>query len=71
METIFDLTDDAIINLSERYLIELEEAAKTEAERLAMNAMAQLYALGKIDFYIDVNEFEPRNRLKFVPNEPS
>jgi hypothetical protein len=71
METIFDLTDDAIINLSERYLIELEEAAKTEAERLAMNAMAQLYALGKIDFYIDVNEFEPRNRLKFVPNDPS
>jgi hypothetical protein len=71
METIFDLTDDAIINLSERYLIELEEAAITEAECIAMNAMAQLYALGKIDFYIDVNEFEPRNRLKFVPNEPS
>jgi len=71
METIFDLTDDAIINLSERYLIELEEAAKTEAERIAMNTMAQLYALGKIDFYIDVNEFEPRNRLKFVPNDPS
>lgn len=71
METIFDLTDDAIINLSERYLIELEEAANTEAERIAMNAMAQLYALGKIDFYIDVNEFEPRNRLKFVPNVPS
>jgi hypothetical protein len=71
METIFDLTDDAIINLSERYLIELEEAAITEAERIAMNTMAQLYALGKIDFYIDVNEFEPRNRLKFVPNDPS
>ena len=71
METILDLTDDAIINLSEKYLIELEVAAETEAERIAMNAMAQLYALGKIDFYIDVFEIDPRNRLKFVPNEPS
>ena len=71
METILDLTDDAIINLSEKYLIELEVAAKTETERLAMNAMAQLYALGKIDFYIDVFELDPRNRLKFVPNDPS
>jgi hypothetical protein len=71
METILDLTDDAIINLSEKYLIELEVAAKTEPERLAMNAMAQLYALGKIDFYIDVFELDPRNRLKFVPNDPS
>jgi len=71
METILDLTDDAIINLSEKYLIELEVAAETEAERLAMNAMAQLYALGKIDFYIDVFELDPRNRLKFVPNDPS
>jgi len=33
--------------------------------------MAQLYALGKIDFYIDVFELDPRNRLKFVPNDPS
>ena len=71
MEVLFDLTDDAIINLQEKYLIELETEAKTEVEREAMNAMAQLYALGKIDFYIDVNEMEPRNRLKFVIVEPS
>lgn len=71
MEVLFDLTDDAIINLQEKYLIELETEAKTEPEREAMNAMAQLYALGKIDFYIDVNEMEPRNRLKFVIVEPS
>ncbi len=71
MEVLFDLTDDAIINLQEKYLIELETEAKTETEREAMNAMAQLYALGKIDFYIDVNEMEPRNRLKFVIVEPS
>lgn len=71
MEVLFDLTDDAIINLQEKYLIELETEAKTEVEREAMNAMAQLYALGKVDFYIDVNELEARNRLKFVIVEPS
>ena len=71
MEVIFDLTNDEIINLSEKYLIQLEVDAKSDAERTAMNAMAQLYALGRVDFYIDVNELEPRNRLKFMTNEPS
>lgn len=71
MEVLFDLTDDSIINLSEKYLITLETEAKSEHERIAMNAMAQLYALGNISFYIDVNELDPHNRLKFEPNLPS
>lgn len=71
METLLDLTNDDILNLQEKYLITLEVEAETEQERDAMNAMAQLYALGKIDFFIDVNELEPRNRLKFFGVEPS
>lgn len=71
METLLDLTGDAILNLQEKYLITLETEAETEHERETMNLMAQLYALGKIDFFIDVSELEPRNRLKFINVQPS
>jgi hypothetical protein len=70
-EVVFDDTNNCILNISERYLCQLEEDAQTEQEKIAMGAMSELYALGKIDFYIDVYEIDPRNRLKFYPNDPS